>query len=182
MRSRKDSAHAKALVVALMAGCLFGSAASAAAATITPRDSLEPTLVTRINQVRAAHGLRVLRTASLLTSAATRHANSMGKLGYFRHELRFKSTWRSFGTWIHWYWPGPGYGSWTAGENLGWGAPDVTAAQMVNWWMNSPGHRANVLGKWRYVGVSIVHVTAPAGYYRDYPELTIIAAEFGKRS
>jgi uncharacterized protein YkwD len=106
----------------------------------------------------------------------------MAKVGYFRHELRSKSTWKSFGTWIRWYWPGPGYSSWTAGENLAWAAPDATPNQIVTWWMNSPGHRANLLGKWKYVGVAIVHVTAPMGYYRDYPEVTIIAAEFGKRA
>ena len=176
------SARAKALVLSLVATALLAAPGQAAAATITPKDAIEPALVTRINHVRAAHGLPALRTASLLTSAATRHVNSMGKVGYFRHELRYKSTWKSFGSWIRWYWPGPGYRSWSAGENLGWGAPDVTPAQMVTWWMNSPGHRANLLGNWKYVGVSIVHVTAPAGYYRDYPEVTIMAAEFGKRS
>ena len=182
MRSWKGSARAKTLVVLLAATCALVSAGQAVAATITPKDAVEPALVTRINHVRSLHGLPALRSASLLTSAATRHTNSMAKVGYFRHELRSNSTWKSFGTWIRWYWPGPGYSSWTAGENLAWAAHDATPGQIVTWWMNSPGHRANLLGKWRYVGVAIVHVTAPGGYYRDYPEVTIIAAEFGKRA
>jgi uncharacterized protein YkwD len=182
MRGHEGSSYLKIVVAAIAMAWVMLLAGPAGAATITARDSVEPALVTRINHVRAAHGLPALRSASPLTSAATRHANSMGKLGYFRHELRYKATWKSFGTWIRWYWPGPGYSSWTAGENLGWGAPDVTPQQMVTWWMNSAGHRANLLGNWKYVGVAIVHVTAPGGYYRDYPDVTIVAAEFGKRS
>jgi uncharacterized protein YkwD len=160
----------------------LGTGSAAAAADVSGRNSAEPGLVTHINAVRAAHNLPALRESSLLTDAATRHAKSMGYKGYFRHELRRKGTWVSFGKWVHWYWPGPDYTSWRAGENLAWGAPDVTPSQVVTMWMNSPPHRANLLGSWKRVGVAIVHVTAPAGYFRDYPEVTIAVAEFGKRS
>ena len=142
---------------------------------------MESALVSRMNEVRAAHGLRALRVASELTDASTRHANSMGNKGYFRHELRRHGNWISFGRWVHWYWPGPGYSSWSAGENLAWGAPDLSSRPTVAMWMNSPAHRANLLGSWRFVGVAVVHVTAPAGYYRDYPEVTLVVADFGKR-
>jgi uncharacterized protein YkwD len=169
-------------LVAAVVLALAVSAASASAATLSPRDEREPRLVKRINEVRAAHGLPALRVASVLTSAATRHVNSMGSRGYFRHELRKKSNWVSFGTWIHWYWPGPDYTAWTAGENLAWGAPDLGPRDTVRMWMNSPPHRANLLGAWTRGGVSFVHVTAPAGYYGDYPEVTVVAADFGRRS
>jgi uncharacterized protein YkwD len=164
------------------ASALLALSGVAGAATVQPRNTIEPTLVDRINDVRAAHGLRALRVSSQLTDAATRHANSMGYKGYFRHELKRRGTWYAFGTWIRWYWPGPGYTSWGAGENLAWGAPSLGARQTVTMWMNSAPHRANLLGSWRYVGVAMVHVTLPAGYYRDYPEVTIAAAEFGRRS
>jgi uncharacterized protein YkwD len=170
------------ILVATLAISVLLSAGPAAAAEINPRNAQEPNLVSRINDIRAAHGLRRLRVAPRLTSAATRHANSMGKIGYFRHELRRNGTWKAFGTWIGWYWPGPGFGSWSAGENLAWGAPDLTPARTATMWMNSTGHRANILGRWRWIGVSIVHVTAPRGYYRDYPQVTIATAEFGRRS
>lgn len=165
-----------------LASAFFASAGTAAAATIYPRNAREPTLIERINDVRAAHGLRALRASSVLMTAAARHANSMGKRGYFQHELRKEGSWYGFGTWIHWYWPGPDYTAWTAGENLAWGAPDLSSPQTVTMWMNSPGHRANLLGSWKRVGVAVVHVTAPPGYYGDYPEVTLVAAEFGKRS
>ena len=49
-------------------------------------------------------------------------------------------------------------------------------------WMNSAGHRANILGRWRHIGVAFVHVTAPGGYFGDYEEVTIAVADFGRRS
>lgn len=158
-------------------------AAPASAAAIVQRDAAEPVLVQRINAVRADHGLKPLKVARRLRNAATRHSNSMAKVGYFRHELRYQGTWKAFGTWIHWYWPGPGYTSWAAGENLAWGAPDLGVRKTVSMWMASPGHRANLLNaSWTRVGVSIVHVTDPVGTYSSHDEVTIVTADFGRRS
>jgi uncharacterized protein YkwD len=183
MRGLERRSHLRRFIALAAAACaLFAFAGTAQAETRTQVDTLEPTLIKRINQVRADHHLPALKAASLLTTAATKHANNLAIAGAFRHEFKKNGTWVAFGTWIRWYWPGPGYVTWTAGENLAWGAPDISPAQTVTAWMNSPGHRANVLGAWTNVGVSIVHVTAPPGYYRDYPEVTIVAAEFGKRS
>jgi uncharacterized protein YkwD len=157
-----------------------------AATTVRARDALEGSLVDRINQVRKAHGLRSLTVSSALTKAATKHANSMGSAGYFRHELytpRKSRTWTSFGTWIRSYWPGPGFTSWAAGENLAWGAPDISSRKTVRSWMDSPPHRANLLtAGWRRVGVAAVHVSDPFGYFGGWQDVTIVVAEFGKRS
>jgi uncharacterized protein YkwD len=168
--------------VAAFACALFALAGPAAAATITPRDTVEPALVTRINQVRANHHLPALSVAPLLTTGATKHANNMAWKGYFRHEFRKDGAWVSFGRWVRWYWPGPGYTAWTAGENLAWAAPDATPAQVVNWWMNSPGHRANLLGAWNRVGVAIIRVSNPGGFYRAHSQVTIVVADFGRRT
>jgi uncharacterized protein YkwD len=167
------------------AGALF-AAAPAGAATVTARDSLEAAVVARINDVRVQHGLRKLKVVPRLVKAASRHADSMGGKGYFRHELFTPARaidWTPFGTWIRWYYPGPGYTSWSAGENLAWGAPDITAAQTVRNWLASPPHRANLLNRsWRNVGLAAVHVRNPAGYFRSWNDVTIVAAEFGRRS
>jgi uncharacterized protein YkwD len=183
MRSlERRSGPGRLALVATLACASLALAGPAAAQTITQRDTVEPALVTRINQVRADHDLPALSVASALTSAATKHANNMARRGYFRHELRKDGKWISFGSWIRWYWPGPGYVAWTAGENLAWGAPDVTSAQVIKWWMNSPGHRANLLGTWNRVGVAVIRVSSPGGFYRAYPQVTIVVAEFGKRT
>jgi uncharacterized protein YkwD len=183
MRGNHCGLRWRGLAVSLVAFiALLGPAGQAAAATITQRNASEPPLVSRINQVRADHNLPALRVASLLTTAATRHANNMASKGYFRHDFRKDGKWVAFGTWIRWYWPGPGYTTWTAGENLAWAAPDATPAQVIRWWMDSPGHRANLLGAWNNVGVSIVHVASPGGFYGTHSQVTIFAAEFGKRT
>ena len=158
-------------------------AAPAGATAIFQHDSAEPTLVHRINHVRGNHGLSPLHVATRLKQAATRHSNSMAKVGYFRHELRYKGRWKSFGAWIRWYWPGPGFTSWSAGENLAWGAPGLGVRRTVSLWMHSPGHRANLLSKqWNRIGVSIVRVTDPVGIYTTYASATIVTADFGSRS
>ncbi len=178
----KKLAAATATCLALL---VLATAPSAGAWAATEKDTLEANLVSRLNVVRRNHGLRPLKAISPLERAADRHADSMAVTSYFRHELYTpaRSTdWTPFGTWIRWYWPGPGYGSWSAGENLAWGAPDVTAYDTVSRWMASPGHRANVLNPaWRSVGVAAVHVRDPRGYYGSWDDVTIVAAEFGVR-
>ena len=137
-------------------------AAPAGATTVVQHNGAENRLVQRINHVRENHGLKPLHVVTRLTNAATRHSNSMANVGYFRHELRHNGKWKSFGTWIRWYWPGPGYTAWSAGENLAWGAPGLGVRKTVSLWMHSPGHRANLLNKdWNKIGVSIAHVTEP---------------------
>ena len=175
----------KVLTAAAVALAVLSLAPAAGAVTVTERNPLEPSVVQRINSIRNAHGLRSLTVAKRLTDAANRHARSMGAASYFRHELYTPTratTWTSFGTWIRWYWPGPGYSSWSAGENLAWGAPDISASQTLSRWMASPGHRANILNPaWRNIGVGAVHVYDPRGYYASWDDVTIVAAEFGAR-
>src|SRR5687768_10765871 len=176
----------KVLTAAAVALAVLSLAPAAGAITVTERNPLEPNIVQRINSIRKAHGLRSLTVAKRLTDAANRHARSMGASSYFRHDLftpQRDRRWTSFSTWIRWYWPGPGYRAWSAGENLAWGAPDISASRTVTNWMNSPGHRANILNPlWRSIGVAAVHVDDPAGYYRSWDDVTIVAAEFGSRS
>jgi uncharacterized protein YkwD len=183
----RDGFARRFLLVGLIAMAFALSCTSAAAAAVvTARNSMEPTLVDRINDVRAAHGLRRLRVSSLLTNAATRHANSMGAVGYFKDALYTPShsvMWTSYGTWIDWYWPGAGYTSGAASENRTWGAPDLSARAAVKRWMNRARNRANLLtATWRRVGVAAVRVSNPLGYYGASDEVTIVVAEFGRRS
>ena len=186
-RNRVPRLFRRGALLAAFALVFALSATSAPAATIvTAKDGVETSLMERINDVRAAHGLRRLRAAPRLTEAATRHANSMGKVGYFKHELytpKRSVNWTPFGTWIRWHWPGPGYASWSAGENLVWGAPDLTARGAVRRWMDSPPHRANILTPgWRHIGIAVVHVSDPHGYFGTWSDVTLAVADFGRRS
>jgi uncharacterized protein YkwD len=175
---------AAAALLALLALSL--APAASAAPVVSAKPVLEQNVVARINAVRRSHGLRPVRVVPRLADAADRHASSMGRASYFRHDLftpARPNDWTPFGTWIRWFWPGPGYGSWSAGENLAWGAPGITATQTVSRWMRSPGHRANILNRsWRNIGLGAVHVRRPVGYFGAWDDVTIVAAEFGRRS
>jgi uncharacterized protein YkwD len=183
----RDGFARRSLLVGLIAIAFALSCTSAAgAAVVTARNSMEPTLIDRINDVRAAHGLRKLRVSSRLTNAATRHVNSMGAVGYFKSALHTPSSsveWTPYGTWIDWYWPGAGYTSGAAGESRTWGARDLSARAAVKRWMNNARNRANLLtASWRRVGVAAVRVSDPLGYYGGRERVTIVVAEFGRRS
>ena len=52
---------------------------------------------------------------------------------------------------------------------------------VVRAWMRSAGHRANLLGRWRQLGVSVIRVANPTGVYRPFGRVTIVTAEFGSR-
>ena len=170
-----------ALVAAFVAAVLaFPAQSSAAQMTIAPRDELESAVATRINAIRASRGLAKLRFRRGVNAAATKHATNMALNGYFTHSW---SSGAPFGTWIQWWWPGPGYSSWSAGENLYWHSGETTAREVVNAWMNSSGHRANILkSSWRAIGVGAIKVSNPVGVYRSYSSVTIVATEFGRRS
>jgi uncharacterized protein YkwD len=185
MRFRRYAVCALAAAVVGLTLAAPATTAEASSRVLTARDAAEPGLVGRINDVRAAHGLHRLRVSTRLTSAATRHANSLATYAYFRHDLwtpKRVLDWTAFGTWVRWYYPGPRYSSWSAGENLAWGAPDLSPRAAVVAWMNSPSHRDNLLhAGWRQVGVAIVHITNAGGYYGDFTDVTIVVAELGQR-
>ena len=175
-----------AVILAVGLGALFAFAPVAGAVTVADRPAIESALVTRINAVRRNYGLRPVRVVTRLAKASNRHANSMAAAAYFRHELftpQRSPDWTGFGTWIRWFYPGPGYAAWGAGENLAWGAPTLSSRQAVRRWMASPTHRANLLTPgWRNVGVAALHLTNPQGYYGDWNEVTLVVADFGRRS
>jgi uncharacterized protein YkwD len=45
-----------------------------------------------------------------------------------------------------------GYAGYGGGENVAWG--QKTIPQVMDAWMNSPGHRRNILGNWTHIGAS----------------------------
>lgn len=100
-----------------------------------------------VNEQRAANGLKPLTANAQLTNTATLKSQDMAKLNYFDHTS-------------------PTYGSpfdmmkkydisyRTAGENIAMG--QTTPAQVMQGWMNSPGHRANILNaSFTQIGVGI---------------------------
>jgi uncharacterized protein YkwD len=107
-----------------------------------------------LNRERAARGLPELRSQPTLRSIATRYAGLMVNQGFFDHVSPGGST---LGTRI----ASSGYTrrsiSWSAGENIGWGSGvEATPAKMVDAWMASPPHRANILDRrFREIGIGV---------------------------
>src|SRR5512140_3101270 len=115
---------------------------SALSADITPAQLLDA-----MNRVRAANGLAPLRLDRRLNLAASDRNRDMVAKHYFAH---VSPEGISPLVWFDRH----GYHYASAGENLATGY--CSAEETVRAWMNSPGHRANVLGDYRDVGIDIV--------------------------
>ncbi|HVV26161.1 MAG TPA: CAP domain-containing protein [Candidatus Saccharimonadales bacterium] len=124
-------------------------------------------LLTDTNQQRAADHEPNLKLNAQLAAAAQAKANDMAAKNYWSHNSPSGQTPWSFIT-------AAGYHYEAAGENLAYGFND--SADVVSAWMNSPTHRANVLGSdYKDVGFGVVQ--AP-NYQGKGPE-TIVVAEYG---
>ena len=155
-----------------------GSSADPRAA-LTTSAQLQSSLLDQMNALRARHGLVQLRVSQRLTTAATVHSTSMARRGYFSHN---SANGASFSQRIAYFYPARRYRSWSVGENLLWGSPDIGAARALRLWLASPEHRANLLNpRWREVGLAAVHSTRAPGVYRNHPA-TVVTADFGVRS
>jgi uncharacterized protein YkwD len=127
-----------------------------AAAAAAPRPAPPPVVVgstqqALINQDRAANGLGPLTWNSCLANVARSNAQRMAGQGYISHTN------------------GPtvdlscGLGH-QAGENVGWWSGGVNDTQLNTMFMNSAGHRANILGPYHYVGTVWIVASNGAGY------------------
>lgn len=138
---------------------------------VTPAVTVEataitPTIVIELaNNARAESGLSELTANSLLSKAAQSKANDMLAKQYFAHNTPSGET-----PWT--FIKATGYSYVTAGENL---AIDFTEAESVQTaWMNSPGHRANIMNKsFQEIGIGIAK-----GMYNGH-QTTIVVQMFG---
>jgi uncharacterized protein YkwD len=110
----------------------------------------EAQLVSLTNQARAAAGLRALKVDSKLTAIARWRSKDMIVRNYFSHTI-LGTSYNVFHVLDQ-----KGYCYRVAGETIGWNnyPDDVATATIQRQFMNSPGHRANILGKaWDVVGI-----------------------------
>lgn len=100
------------------------------------------------NQARASQGLGGLSANGALSQAAYNKANDMFRNNYWAHTSPSGVT--------PWDWlAGVGYSYQSAGENLANGFS--TGSAVVNAWMNSPEHRANLLNpNFNETGIAVV--------------------------
>jgi uncharacterized protein YkwD len=114
------------------------------------------------NQIRASRGLPRLRENAKLRRAALGHSNDMVARGFFDHTNPSGATMVDRIMASHYASRNVG---WSLGENLAWGTGSLaTPREIMSAWMNSPGHRANVVKRsYREIGVGVVTGTPGAG-------------------
>jgi len=106
------------------------------------------------NASRAANGLAPLTLNGALNNSAQAKAQHMADNDYWAHGTRrYAAPWYFFGA--------AGYSYTNAGENLAYGFD--TSYAVNQGWMNSPGHRANILGQYIDVGFGIVNAPSFQG-------------------
>ena len=107
------------------------------------------------NQIRADRGLPLLKENARLRRAALGHSTDMVDRGFFEHTTPNGVTMveRIMAT----RYTSPRVG-WALGENLAWGTGALaTPRAIMKAWMESPGHRANVLKRaYREIGIGVV--------------------------
>ena len=100
------------------------------------QSSMTSQVVNLVNSERAAQGLTALQKDSRLAALAQQKAEDMAKNQYFSH------TSPTYGSAFDML-KAAGYSYKTAGENIAMG--QKSAASVMDGWMHSSGHRANIL-------------------------------------
>lgn len=126
----------------------------------------EDSLLGAMNQARAQHGVAPLRIDLRLEAGARAKSRSMLRTGTFAHGdfQRRLTSFRARGPYF--------------GENLAWGVGGrATAAGVVQMWLASPSHRANLLRRsFQRVGLGRV-----VGTFGGYVGAAIVTANFAGR-
>jgi uncharacterized protein YkwD len=162
-----DAARAK--ISGHLPNCHIAVAAASSAPRTAPTIRLARAAVCLINNRRVVRGLPRLRINDRLSKAAMWHTHDMVRRNYFAHVSK-----RGRDVVDRLY--GAGYlggrFSWSVGENLAWGSGSLGAPrQIVRAWMNSPGHRRNMLdSRYREIGIGViangpVRTASPAATY-----------------
>lgn len=124
-----------------------GTVSSTPSQTNGSYSAFQNQVVQLVNKERAANGLKALTVNNELNKTATLKSEDMAKLNYFDHT---SPTYGSPFDMMKKY----GITYRTAGENIAMG--QTTPDQVMQGWMNSPGHRANILNSsYTQIGVGI---------------------------
>jgi uncharacterized protein YkwD len=140
--------------------CLSTALLSSPAWAVTSElDAIEAEVLALINVERAAQGLSPVLEDLSLNAAAQAHSLDMATNGCFTHNSCDGTSWATRVK--TYYTPNTFLGEIQA-------AGFSTAASVINGWMNSPGHRDQILGSnFRVAGVSL-EIAGPDAPYANY--------------
>ena len=151
---------------ALFASILVTSVAScaqkAAPAAVAYRSSAEidtremaKDILYYVNEYRASLGLPALQILSEASDQATRHsiemANHVTAFGHDGFDERINNISKKIGI-VH-----------ASAENVAYGK--LTARQVVNLWLHSPGHKQNIEGNYFLTGIGVAKDKTGVVYY-----------------
>jgi uncharacterized protein YkwD len=160
---RRSSILRRFAMIALAPAAFVGivalaTPAQAAHRTPVSTTTLEQDVVTLTNQQRALNGCAPVTVDSHITDAARSHSAWMAGTGTFSHVGNAGS---SFDARIR----TAGYAT-PRSENIAWGYR--SGADVMTGWMNSAGHRANILDcTAKTVGVGVAYATNGNPYYTE---------------
>lgn len=141
----------------------------------TPKRVLVRATLCVLNAERAGHDLGPLRLNRRLSTAARRHSRAMVRKQFFSHTslngASFVDRIRATGYLS-------GARSWSVGENIAYGSGSRSTPRSIGRaWMNSPGHRANILSEsYGSIGIGVASGTPVGGGGATY------TTDFGRRS
>jgi len=125
------------------------------ASTSPTIDPLIQEVVTLTNSYRAEHGLQPLALNLNLSESAQTHSQDMALSDFFSHT-------GSNGSRVSNRTELAGYESSYVGENIAAGY--ITAEEVVRGWMNSPGHRENILNpNYKEIGIGYYYLANDTG-------------------
>jgi uncharacterized protein YkwD len=108
----------------------------------------EQTMLCLVNQARKQRGLTPFAAPSSLATASARKSADILRCDQFSHE----ACGREFTYWIE----RVGYGGCGWAENIAYGTGSyATPRSIFRGWMNSSGHRRNILGSYDDIGIGL---------------------------
>jgi uncharacterized protein YkwD len=120
---------------------------------------IEREIFNLLNQERTSRGLAPLSLSNSLISAAQHHATNMANMVRMAHDLPGADLPTLLDR-LRYY----RYNYRNAGENIAYGYP--SAQSVMNAWMNSSGHRANILNSnFTEVGIGVRYSSGGIPYY-----------------
>lgn len=146
-------------LLVLASGCTTPASPTEMSAAGAGAGSVNGSIVDLTNAQRASAGVSPLRASTQLMQAAQLQADQMARFQTMQHEISGAR------------YPQPvdrlaavGYRWQTYGENIAEG--QTTASTVMDSWMHSSGHRANILnGNFRDIGVGFARDSAGRPYY-----------------
>lgn len=136
------------------------AAQAARAAQATGDATVETAVLTLVNQERGKAGCGPLTADSRLATAARLHSEDMAARGFFDHTTPDGVTFDQRITKAGYRWSG-------AAENIAKG--QTTPASVMDSWMHSPGHRANILNcGFKNIGIGLGHQGSTPLWTQDF--------------